>query len=167
MTEISVYDFPPVTGVEGCLYGSLHYEWQKVLLKLCVCVIKENCQYQSATNQCVLHEKQLHSEKVTVCGVSAQGILGPYFFTDDRIHNGDQCWVGCWNAVHILVLLDGMAAVYRGHMDSARCLNIHTACISLAVLRNLFTSCLVWRFCNVFSARSWDLTPPDLFLGGF
>jgi hypothetical protein len=87
-------------------------------------VSKENCQYQSATNQCVLHEKWLHSEKFTICcGVSAQGILGPYFFTDDRIRSSDQCWVGCWNAVHILVLLDGMAAVYRGSMDSARCLN--------------------------------------------
>jgi len=44
-------------------------------------VNKQNFRYWSQANPRALHEKPLHSQKVTVwCAVSASGIIGPYFF---------------------------------------------------------------------------------------
>jgi len=44
-------------------------------------VNKQNFRYWAAENPDMLHQKPLHSEKVTVwCGVSAFGVLGAYFF---------------------------------------------------------------------------------------
>ena len=44
-------------------------------------VNKQNFRYWAAENPQTLHQKPLHSEKVTVwCGVSAFGVLGPYLF---------------------------------------------------------------------------------------
>lgn len=44
-------------------------------------VNKQNFWYLSGINPCYLHEKPLHSEKVTVWGaISSQGVVGPYFF---------------------------------------------------------------------------------------
>jgi hypothetical protein len=44
-------------------------------------VNKQNFRYWAAENPNMLHQKPLHSEKVTVwCGVSAFGVLWPYFF---------------------------------------------------------------------------------------
>ena len=44
-------------------------------------VNKQNFRYWAAENPHMLHQEPLHSEKVTVwCGVSAFGVLGPYFF---------------------------------------------------------------------------------------
>jgi hypothetical protein len=49
------------------------------------CVNKKNMRYWSDNNPRQLHEKPLHSRKVTVwCGVSAFGIVGPYFFEDEN-----------------------------------------------------------------------------------
>jgi len=48
-------------------------------------VNKQNFYYWSATNPIELHERPLHSSKVTVwCGISSFGIIGPYFFEDER-----------------------------------------------------------------------------------
>ena len=44
-------------------------------------VNKQNFRYWAAENPHMLHQKPMYSEKVTVwCGVSAFGVLGPYFF---------------------------------------------------------------------------------------
>ena len=46
-----------------------------------VSVKKQNFHYWSQANPRALHEKPLHSQKVTVwCAMSASGIIGPYFF---------------------------------------------------------------------------------------
>jgi hypothetical protein len=48
-------------------------------------VNKQNFCYWSATNPIELHERPLHISKVTVwCAVSSFGIIGPYFFEDER-----------------------------------------------------------------------------------
>ena len=45
-------------------------------------VNKQNFRYCSTTN---LHERPLHTSKVTVwCAISSFGIIGPYFFKDER-----------------------------------------------------------------------------------
>lgn len=44
-------------------------------------VNKQNCRYWAAENPRELHQRPLHSAKVTVwCGISKLGIVGPYFF---------------------------------------------------------------------------------------
>jgi hypothetical protein len=48
-------------------------------------VNKQNFRYWSATNPTELHERPLHSSKVTVwCTISSFGIICPYFFQDER-----------------------------------------------------------------------------------
>jgi len=48
-------------------------------------VKKQNFRYWSATNPTKLHERPLHSSEVTVwCVISSFGIIGPYFFEDER-----------------------------------------------------------------------------------
>jgi len=48
-------------------------------------VNKQNFHYWSATNPIELHERLLHSSKVTVwCTISSFGIVGPNFFEDER-----------------------------------------------------------------------------------
>jgi len=47
-------------------------------------VNKQNFRYLSQANPRALHEKPLHSQRVTVwCAMSASGIIGPYFFENE------------------------------------------------------------------------------------
>jgi hypothetical protein len=46
-------------------------------------VEKQNMRYWAQTNPATLHQRRLHSAKVTVwCAVSCCGVIGPYFFED-------------------------------------------------------------------------------------
>ena len=48
-------------------------------------VRNQNCSFWAKENPKELHQKPLHSEKVTVwCTMSKFGVIGPYFFEDDR-----------------------------------------------------------------------------------
>ena len=48
-------------------------------------VNKQNCRYWSKDNPSEIHERPLHSARVTVwCAVSSQGIIGPYFFENQQ-----------------------------------------------------------------------------------
>lgn len=48
---------------------------------------RQNCRYWSDTNPKLKHQKPLHSPKVTVwAALSARGIIGPYFYEDQRGH---------------------------------------------------------------------------------
>jgi len=48
-------------------------------------VNKQNCRFWAAENPQELHQRPLHSSKVTVwCGVSKVGIVGPYFFEEGK-----------------------------------------------------------------------------------
>jgi len=45
---------------------------------------KQNCRYWAPTNPRQLHERPLHSpQDIVWCAISAQGIIGPYFFEGD------------------------------------------------------------------------------------
>ena len=47
-------------------------------------VNKQNCRFWAKENPKELHQKPLHSEKVTVwCAMSKFGVIGLYFFEDD------------------------------------------------------------------------------------
>ena len=46
---------------------------------------EQNFPYWYATNPIEIHERRLHSSKVTVwCTISSFGIIGPYSFEDER-----------------------------------------------------------------------------------
>jgi hypothetical protein len=52
--------------------------------KLSACVNKQNVRNWSEANPNGLHMKQIHSQRVRVwSGISAFGIIGPYFFEDE------------------------------------------------------------------------------------
>ena len=49
------------------------------------CVNRQNSRFWALENPHLIHENPLHSEKVTVwCAISAQHIIGPYFFDDEN-----------------------------------------------------------------------------------
>jgi hypothetical protein len=51
---------------------------------LCGNVNSQNCRYWSTKNPRDIHQKPLHSEKITVWrGVTFFGVIGPYFFEDE------------------------------------------------------------------------------------
>lgn len=53
---------------------------------LCGSVNKQNMRYWAETNPRELHERPLHSPKVTVwCAISSAGIIGPWFFEENEV----------------------------------------------------------------------------------
>ena len=47
-------------------------------------IFGKNCRIWDSENPCVISEKQMHPQRVTVwCGFWAGGIIGPYFFEND------------------------------------------------------------------------------------
>jgi len=48
-------------------------------------VNKQNYRYWPRENPQEIHQRPLHSERLTVwCGIASVGVLGPYFFEDDE-----------------------------------------------------------------------------------
>lgn len=133
-------------------------------------VNKQNMRYWSPVNPMELHEKALHSPKVTVwCGVGAFGIVGPYFFENN---NGQTVTV---NSQRYVNMLEGFVApqlrqlgidptnLYFQH-DGA---TAHTAGISMAAVQRMFGS-VISRFGDIaWPARSPDLSVLDFFLWGY
>ncbi|GFV90647.1 transposase [Trichonephila clavipes] len=103
-------------------------------------VNKQNCRIWSEVNPRVYVETPVHPEKLTVwCALSADGIIGPYFFKNDEGHNFQQ--------------------------DGATC---HTARATIDLLKDTFGDHLISRFGPVKRPpRSCDLTPLDYFLWGY
>lgn len=134
-------------------------------------VNRQNFRYWSAKNPKEHHETSLHPEKVTVwCGVARLGVIGPYFFEDER---GSTVTV---NAERYVEMLRGFLVPQLQllgfdmtntwfQQDGATC---HTAIDSMEVLRELFPGKLISRFGDVpWSARSPDLTSCDCWLWGY
>lgn len=130
----------------------------------------QNARYWSNQNPREIHEKPLHSAKLTVwCGVSAVGIIGPYFF-EEQNHT-----VTVTSARYCLLLEDFLPNELRRlglnrdvvwfQQDGATC---HTARQSMGILRNMFPGRLISRFGDInWPPRSPDLTVPDYFLWGY
>ncbi|GBM63571.1 hypothetical protein AVEN_173071-1 [Araneus ventricosus] len=56
----------------------------EALFHLSGCVDKQNFRYCSPNNPIQIHERPLHSERVTIwCAVADFGIIGPYFFEEN------------------------------------------------------------------------------------
>lgn len=133
-------------------------------------VNKQNFRYWSAVNPQELHERPLHSAKVTVwCAVSSNGIIGPYFFEDD-----DSRAVTVTSARYVQMLENFLIPELRRfpvnentyfQQDGA---TSHTARVSMDLLRNLFPNRLISRNGDIqWPPRSPDLSSCDYFLWGY
>jgi hypothetical protein len=131
---------------------------------------KQNFRYWSATNPAELHERPLHSSKVTVwCAISSFGIIGPYFFKDAR---EQAITVTGPHYVHMLENFLGPELARHPvteetffQQDGA---TSHTARDSMAAVRTLFPNHVISRYGDITCpARSPDLSACDFFLSGY
>lgn len=132
-------------------------------------VNKQNFRFWSDNNPRNLHEKPLHSQKVTVwCAMSSQGVVGPYFFESE---NGSTLTVNSERYAEMLVnfafpaLDEHVNDRTLFQQDGA---TSHTANISMDLLRLAFPGRLISRNGDIpWPACSPDLTAPDFFLWGY
>ena len=130
----------------------------------------QNFRYWATENPREIHERPLHSPKVTVwCAMGKTAIIGPYFFEDNH---GNAVTV---NSERYIEMINSffVPALRRRHMtiqhvwfqqDGA---TAHTARASMAVLRPLFKDHLISRFADTpWPPRSPDLSMCDYFLWG-
>lgn len=133
-------------------------------------VNKQNCRYWAERNPHQLHERPLHSPKVTVwCAVGKVGVIGPYFFeeNDAAVTVTADRYIAMLNTFFIPELrnrgIDFQNVLFQ--QDGA---TAHTARATMAVLRNLFPGRIVSRFGDIpWPPRSPDLSSCDFFLWGF
>ena len=132
-------------------------------------VNKQNCRYWAPNNPHELHQRPLHSAKVTVwCAISSHGVIGPYFF-----ENSDGSTVTV-NAERYKIMLE---TFLQNELRSRQLdflwfqqdgATAHTARTSMTVLRTMFPGRLISRFGDItWPARSPDLAVPDYFLWGY
>lgn len=133
-------------------------------------VNKQNYRYWADRNPNEVHERPLHSSKVTVwCAVSSHGVIGPYFFeneeritmtvTSDRYVEMLQSFVA--------PALNNFPQLHEAwfQQDGA---TSHTARQSMAAVRELFGNRVISRFGDIpWPPRSPDLSVCDFFLWGY
>lgn len=135
-------------------------------------VNKQNFRYWSGNNPRELHQRPLHSPKVTVwCAVFKFGVWGPYFFEQDGVTvtvNSDRYCAMLQN-----FLRPKLGDVFDEHgaenvwfqQDGA---TSHTSRRSLGILREMFPGHVVSLRGDIgWPPRSPDLTPCDFFLWGY
>jgi len=133
-------------------------------------VNKQNMRYWSDGNPHELHIKPLHSSRVTVwCGVASFGIIGPYFFEDDR---GVAVTV---TSERYLKMLQDFVLPQLGMVDvdveqlwfQQDGATSHTARICMDFLRQTFSGRVISRFGDIsWPPRSPNLSCADFFLWG-
>ena len=120
-------------------------------------------------------QKPLHSPRVTVwCAVWSKGIVGPYFFEDERGHTATvtkERYVAVLNQFYsdLKVQHPGYLDKIWFQQDGA---TPHTALISLAWLKEHFKSRVITSTRGAPYPIEWaphspDLSPPDFFLWGY
>jgi len=118
-----------------------------------------------------LHQKPLHSEKVTVwCAVSAFGVLGPYFF-----ENATGQSVTVTSDRYVELLREFLNDELRRQRVDTRLVwfqqdgaTAHTARNSMAVVRGMFPEHVISPFGDdEWPPRSPDLSACDIFMWGY
>ncbi|PNF29530.1 hypothetical protein B7P43_G01911 [Cryptotermes secundus] len=134
-------------------------------------VNKQNFRYWSAENPQELHQRPLHSPRVTVwCAVAEFGVWGPYFFEE----NGLTVTVTSNRYCHMIeTFLRPKLNQFVGDHEEGQAwfqqdgATAHTSRRSLAILRELFPGRLLsLRGDIAWPPRSPDLSPCDFFLWG-
>lgn len=135
-------------------------------------VNKQNFRYWAEVNPRQLHQRPLHSPKVTVwCAVSKLGIIGPYFFEED------EKTVTVTSQRYLSMLKDFFEPKLNKLREEVNPRDIwfqqdgatsHTAQVVMIKLQQMFPACLVSRKGDVeWPARSPDLSICDFFLWGY
>ncbi|GFU50998.1 transposable element Tc3 transposase [Trichonephila clavipes] len=132
-------------------------------------VNKQNCRIRSEANPQVYVETPLHSEKLTVwCALWAGGIIGPYFFKNDKGHNvtvNGERYRAMITKFFIPELNNHDVQELWFQQDGATC---HIARTTIDLLKDTFGDRIISRFGPVnWPPRSCDLTPLDYFLWGY
>ena len=132
-------------------------------------VNKQNCRFWASENPKEVHERPLHTAKVTVwCGITSSRIIGPYFFEDD---NGDAISVNGHRYRQMIQeyllpeIRDNNTENTFFQQDGA---TAHTAAATMQMLKVIFPNRLISRFGDIlWPPRSPDLSAPDFFLWGY
>ncbi|XP_045504404.1 uncharacterized protein LOC123701036 [Colias croceus] len=134
-------------------------------------VNRQNCRFWGNTNPGLLHQRPLHSPKVTAwVAMSAKCVIGPYFFEDAR---GRTVTV---NSARYVTMLRNF---FEPELQECEHYNVqswfqqdgatsHTTNNSIEALHQLFPEKVISRRGDIeWPPRSPDLTPPDFFLWGY
>lgn len=135
-------------------------------------VNKQNFRYWSQKNPQELHQRPLHSPKVTVwCAIFEFGVWGPYFFEEDGVTATVTSNRYCVMLENFLrPKLNNLFNEYGQNnvwfqQDGA---TAHTARRSLGILREMFPGHIVSLRGDIgWPPRSPDLSPCDFFLWGY
>ena len=130
-------------------------------------VNKQNFRYWAQRNPAQLHQRPLHSNKVTVwCAMSSYGVIGPYFFEND---DGLATTVTSMRYVAMLETfvaheLRNFPQVIENTWFQQDGATSHTARISMAAVRQLFGNRVISKNGDIsWPPRSLDLTVCDFF----
>lgn len=132
-------------------------------------VNKQNCRIWGSENPHQVAQTPLHPQKVNVwCGLWAGGIIGPYFFENDRgafvTTNSDR-----YHEMLEYFLWPELEGIDLRHMwfqqDGARA---HTTPENIDEIRSQFGTRIISQHAEIpWPPRSCDLTPLDFFLWGY
>ncbi|QQP34944.1 Transposable element Tc3 transposase, partial [Caligus rogercresseyi] len=161
--ELSVRDFTSRRNAYAIVYFS-----DEAHFHLTGCVKKQNMRYWADTNPRELHERPLHSPKLTVwCATSSTGIVGPWFFEKNEV----TVTVNSERYVNMLeeFFLPRINELDQGDIWFQQVgATAHTSRASMAVLREQFPERLISiRGDLEWPARSPDLSPCDFYLWGY
>jgi len=124
--------------------------------------------YWAADNPRELHQRPLHSPRVTVwCAISSVGIIGPWFFEENEqiVTVTSDRYVNMLEEFFLPRLDEMDLGDIWFQQDGA---TAHTSKASITVLREHFPGRLIsLRGDLEWPARSPDLTPCDFFLWGY
>ena len=154
--------------LENVLEDAIVYFSDEAHFHLTGCVNKQNMRYWADTNPHELHERPLHSPKVTVwCAISSTGIVGPWFFEENEVTvtvNSDR-YVNMLEEFFFPRIEELDQGDIWFQQDGA---TAHTSRTSMAVLREHFPERLISiRGDLEWPARSPDLSPCDFYLWGY
>ena len=131
-------------------------------------VNKQNYRYWAQNNEHEIHQRPLHSAKVTVCcAVYSHGINSPYFFENEEERTVNE------NAERYKIMLKTLLLIdLHPHQQDLMCFQQdgateHTTEISMQVLRTTFPGRIISRFADItWPTRSPDHSVPDDLLRG-
>ena len=138
----------------------------KAHFRLTGCVNKQNFRYWAGVNPHELHERSLHSERVTVSCAVGEFVLGPYFFEDE---DGSALTIISDRYIEMLenILqpqLNELAADVENIWFQQDGATVHTVQRTMLYLRELFPRHIIsHRGDNHWPAQSPDLAPYDFF----
>jgi hypothetical protein len=123
-------------------------------------VNKQECSYWAPKNRHELHQRPLHSAKVTVwCAVSCYGSIGPYFFGIEEgctvSVDAERCKV--MSEIFLRIELHPHQQFLLWFQQDGA--TVHTLEISMQVLRTMFP--------GTWPARSPDIAVQNYFLWGY